>query len=37
MKHKRNDPMRDPWDSQGGEKIAMSISIAFCLDVLIRN
>ena len=37
MKHKRNDPMRDPWDSQGNEKNAVSISIAFCLDVLIRN
>ena len=33
MKHKRNDPVCDPWDSQGN----VSISIAFCLDVLIRN
>ena len=37
MKHKRNDPMCDPWDSQGDEKNAISISIAFCLDVLIGN
>ena len=37
MKHKRNDPMCDPWDSQGDEKNAVSISIAFCLDFLIRN
>ena len=37
MKHKRNDPMCDPWDSQGSEKNAVSISIAFCLDFLIRN
>ena len=35
MKHKRNDPMCDPWDSQGDEKII--ISIAFRLDFLIRN
>ena len=27
MKHKRNDPMCDPWDSQGNEKNAISISI----------
>ena len=38
MKHKRNDPMCVPWDSQGNEKIcAISISIAFPLDFLIRN
>ena len=37
MKHKRNDPMCYPWDSQGDEKNAVSISIAFCLDFLIRN
>ena len=37
MKHKRNDPMCDPWDSQGDEKNPVSISIAFCLDFLIRN
>ena len=29
--------MCDPWDSQGNEKNAVSISIAFCLDFLIRN
>ena len=34
MKHKRNDPMCDPWDFQGNEKKAFSIFIAFCL---IRN
>ena len=33
VKHKRNDPMCDPWDSQGHEKNAVSISIAFCLDL----
>ena len=37
MKHKRNDPMCDPRDSQGNEKNAISISIVFCLDFLIRN
>ena len=37
MKHKRNAPMCVPWDSQGDEKNAFSISIAFCLDFLIRN
>ena len=37
MKHERNDSMRDPWDSQGNEKNAFSISIAFCVDFLIRN
>ena len=37
MKHKRNDPMCDPWDSQGDEKNAISISIAFCHDFVIRN
>ena len=36
VKHKRNDPMCDPWDSQGNEN-AVSISIAFRLDFLIRN
>ena len=36
MKHKRNDPMCDPWDSQGDKKV-ISISIAFCLTVFIRN
>ena len=37
MKHKRNDPMCVPWDSQGDEKNAISISIAFYLDFFIRN
>ena len=37
MKHKRNDPLCDPWDSQGNGKNAVPISIAFCLDFLIRN
>ena len=37
MKHKRNDPMYDTWDSQGDEKNSVSISSAFCLDFLIRN
>ena len=37
MKHERNDPMCEPWDFQGNEKNAVSISIAFCLDFLIRN
>ena len=37
MKHKRNDPMCDPWDSQGNETNAISLSIAFYLDFLIRN
>ena len=37
VKHKRNDPMCDNWDSQGNEKNAISISIAFYLDFLIRN
>ena len=37
MKHKRNDPRCDPCDSQRNEKNAVSISIAFCLDFLIRN
>ena len=37
MKHKRNDPMCDPWDPQGNEKNAISISTVFCLEFLIRN
>ena len=37
MKHKRNDPMCDLWDFQGDKKNAISIFVAFCLDVLIRN
>ena len=37
MKHKRNDFMCDTCDSQRDRKNAISISIAFCLDFLIRN
>ena len=37
MKQRINDPMCDPWDSQGDEKNAISISIAFCLEFFIRN
>ena len=37
MKHKRNDPMYDPWDSQGNKKLQIFISFAFFLDCLIRN
>ena len=37
VKHKRNDSMCDPWDTQENEKNAVSISIAFCLDFFIRN
>ena len=29
--------MCDPWNSQGNEKNAVSISIGFCFDFLIRN
>ena len=36
VKHKRNDPVCDPWDSQG-DKNAVSISIVFFLDFFIRN
>ena len=37
MKHKRNDPMCDPWDSRWDEKMQFFISIAFCLPFFIRN
>ena len=37
VRHKRNAPMCVPWDCQGNEKNAISISIAFCFDILIRN
>ena len=36
-KRKRNNPMCDPWDSQGNEKNAISISTAFSVDILIRK
>ena len=35
--YKRNDSMYEPWDSQGNEKNAVSISVAFCLDFFIGN
>ena len=42
VKHKRNDPMCDPWDSQGGGggggvKKCNFYFYCFCLDFLIRN
>ena len=37
MKHKRYDPMCDPWDSQGYEKMQFLFLLLFCLDFLIRN
>ena len=37
VKHKRNDPVCVPWDSQGNERNTVSIAIAFFLDFLIRN
>ena len=37
MKDERNDPMCIRWDSKGNEKDAVSISIAFCFEFLIRN
>ena len=37
MKHKRNDPMCDPRDSQGDEKNAVCITFAFRLDFFIGN
>ena len=37
MKHKRNNPKRDPWDSQGDEKMKFPLSIALSFDFLIRN
>ena len=37
VKHKRNDPVCDPWDSQENEKNAVSISIKFLPDFFIRN
>ena len=36
MKHKRNDPVCDPWDSQGDRKWRFYF-YCFCLDFLIRN
>ena len=37
MKHGRNDPMCDPWDSQGDEKMQFLFLLFFCVDFLIRN
>ena len=31
VKHKRNDPMCDPWDSQGNEKIQFLLLLLFAL------
>ena len=37
MKHKRNYPMCDPWDSQGNEKVQFLFLLLFALTFLIRN
>ena len=37
MKHKRNDPMCDTFNSQGNEKMQFLFLFSFCLDILIRN
>ena len=34
---KRNDPMCDPWDCQGNEKMQFLFLLLFCLHFLIRN
>ena len=31
MKHKRNDPTRDPWDSKGDEKMQFLFLLLFAL------
>ena len=31
VKHKRNDPMCDPWDSQGNEKMQFLFLLLFAL------
>ena len=31
VKHKRNDPMCDPWDSQGDEKLQFLFLFLFAL------
>ena len=31
MKYKRNDPMCDPWDSQGNEKMKFLFLLLFAL------
>ena len=44
MKHKRNDPrvarndpMCNPWDSQGDQKLQFLFLLLLCLDFFIRN
>ena len=37
MKHKRNDPMCDPWESQGEEKMQFLFLLLFALTFFIRN
>ena len=38
MKHKTNDPMCDPWDSQGNErKMQFLFLLLFALTFFIRN
>ena len=32
MKHKRNDPMCDPWDSQGDEEMQFLLLFALIFD-----
>ena len=34
VKHKRNDPMCDPWDSQGNEKMQFLFLLLFALTFL---
>ena len=35
--HKRNDPMCDPWNSQGDEKMQFLFLLIFALTFFIRN
>ena len=37
MKHKRNDPMCDPWNSQRDEKMQFLFLLLFALTFFIRN
>ena len=37
MKHERNNPICDPWDSQGNEKIQFLFLLVFVLTFFIRN
>ena len=37
MRHKRNDPMCDPWDSQRDEKMQFLFLLLFALIFFIRN